>query len=748
MEGDQKLIHFPDIFRLNDWSRRKFTIFSFSIILAYYGSIVTAKYFFDISPLPQLLGFITFYFLPGFAIMRILGIHNLESKNSIVVAIGLSISYIMIIGLVLNFLFLYYKTKLFDFTILTALATLLIIKIIIISEVMNKNNSNKNNNKYYNPLLKINNKEVIQIMYLIILPIISFLGCITFDLLSMEFFLLILFILILLIPILVVFNKLNQKYYPAAVISVSLSLAIYGSLSYPNLFFDAGWEYYFSNLIKNIGYWDPNFVSDRTNSLPYITIHIPIISIVLNLNLHLIYKILLPVIHSLSALVIYSIIEKVTSDKKISLFATLIITFIPAYYTWFTATARQGGGFLFFLLLIYLIFEQRLNWLQRQILFVFFTISLVFSHYGTSYLILSIFIVSLVIQKIFKETKVLKTSSVIIIMVIVISYYLYLSHSVSFKAILKFVDNFIQLLSLGLFTQKSPLVYAYSYSWPISVKITRDLIAILFIFIIIGIIYNLRYKNIINNNIKKYVVLSLSSIMLYPVFLVAPHFGRDRVLVLHLTFLVIYFFMGVNVIIKGVIKKLIIILKILKINNLPKYFEPSKMINIFVVIYIILLFSFSSGLVSLFIPNDYSPLVFINKNKIGSIEDPYFLRALYRTYAKYSEITSGIWLSNHWVDSVRIYVEKSGKAGELPLLPYLYLNRTGISPFVETIMIMSNFEENSYLYMRYFNHKLKITFSEDATKIFEINNIILINKTNKIYDNNNSCIYYVTVRIT
>jgi len=94
-------VRIPDIFRLNDWGIRKFILIVLSTLIAYNAIFLADKFLFKIPILPQLLGFVILT-IPGFIILRILKVHDVDRTQNFLLAVGLSLSFIMIYGLFLN----------------------------------------------------------------------------------------------------------------------------------------------------------------------------------------------------------------------------------------------------------------------------------------------------------------------------------------------------------------------------------------------------------------------------------------------------------------------------------------------------------------------------------------------------------------------------------------------------------------------------------------------------------------------
>ena len=88
---------------MHDWEIKRCLGLSLAILLATLGLIGLAGLGFDIPFLRQVVGFVLLAFIPGVLILRILKIHNVGMIESLLYSVGLSITFIMLSGLFMNF---------------------------------------------------------------------------------------------------------------------------------------------------------------------------------------------------------------------------------------------------------------------------------------------------------------------------------------------------------------------------------------------------------------------------------------------------------------------------------------------------------------------------------------------------------------------------------------------------------------------------------------------------------------------
>ena len=75
-----------------------------AILVAMAGLVGLASLGLDIPALRQGVGFIFLTFLPGILTLRILRIHNINTAESVVYSVGISVAFVMFTGVLVNFL--------------------------------------------------------------------------------------------------------------------------------------------------------------------------------------------------------------------------------------------------------------------------------------------------------------------------------------------------------------------------------------------------------------------------------------------------------------------------------------------------------------------------------------------------------------------------------------------------------------------------------------------------------------------
>jgi uncharacterized membrane protein len=119
---------------------------------------------------------------------------------------------------------------------------------------------------------------------------------------------------------------------------------------------------------------------------------------VLNLEPEHLFKILYPVLFSLSPLVVYAI-----ARKYIGGFYAFLVSFFfisQSLFFWTATLARVNLALLFFLLAIMVLFHSNITELSKRTFFIIFAASTIASHYSTSYIFLFILLLTWLVMEI------------------------------------------------------------------------------------------------------------------------------------------------------------------------------------------------------------------------------------------------------------------------------------------------------------------------------------------------------------
>ncbi len=190
---------------------------------------------------------------------------------------------------------------------------------------------------------------------------------------------------------------------PTALFFMALSLLLMTSLR--------GWyitghdiqsEFKVFELAKNAGIWSIAAFRDPYNACLSITILPTVFFNLLKVPDQYIYKFFFQIFFAFCPVLVYLIGRHWTSHR-ISLLGTIYFIAFPTFFTDMPFLIRQEVAFLFYGLMLYIIFEHKLDLSIRRWLFVLMGIGVVLSHYSTTYTILLVFGLAVISRPIFSK---------------------------------------------------------------------------------------------------------------------------------------------------------------------------------------------------------------------------------------------------------------------------------------------------------------------------------------------------------
>lgn len=207
--------------------------------------------------------------------------------------------------------------------------------------------------------------------------------------------------------LLIIFSKrVSQSLFPSSLYFIGVSLLLMTSLRSQFIAgYDVQWEYYVFQLTKIHHLWNIDFYKNAYNACLSITILPTIFSDFLNFNDMYIYKIVFQILFAFCPVIIYLFLKKYTTSICAFIAAFYFISF-PTFFNDMPALTRQEIGFIFFSLLVYVTFSLTLPKYFRSILFLILGFSVIISHYSTNYVLLFIFLFAYFAKKILSIPKI------------------------------------------------------------------------------------------------------------------------------------------------------------------------------------------------------------------------------------------------------------------------------------------------------------------------------------------------------
>ncbi|ABO35607.1 membrane protein-like protein [Methanococcus maripaludis C5] len=389
-------------FKLQNWEYKKFLILIMGLQISFLGILGLNSLGTETSIVRPLLGFIYLAFIPGYILLRIFQMQNIESFKSIIYATGLSIFFDMLIGLLINILYPIYGITNVPFSEFSVLLSIFLFTNILLclSSLISRFAPEKP------PYLEIYDLRIPLLCS--ILPIISYIGSYLSNYFENN-----LLLLLLIIGILAIISKLSllkniKNGNEILLFSIALSLLMMTSLSggeYIRIYDGEG-------IVPNVVIEKELFDFDHNNNCYSVLgngILTPMLINFLSVDIVVIYKYFFIFLLSLIPVSIYYMIKSLEifkNSREIFFSAFLFMTLSPFLNT--MPFLKKQGLAMFFLALFFLtFFENKILIKNKIILTCIFLISIIWSHYGVAALTLGIILIStlpiLIIGLIYKD---------------------------------------------------------------------------------------------------------------------------------------------------------------------------------------------------------------------------------------------------------------------------------------------------------------------------------------------------------
>jgi len=365
--------------------------------------VINALIVFDVDfiYLRQILGFLFLIAVPGLVLMLCFKIRDIGFWEYLVYTVGLSISFIMFAGLIVNWtlpLLNITDKPLSLFPILICFDIFLIILGVVAFY----------RNKDFKPkpftLPKLDTTNNIFFIIPMFFPVLAILGAFLLNNNGPNILTMIMLggIAVYVLFLTIYRKQLNKNIWPWALWMIGLSLLMSGWMrGWFVTGTDTSLEYWIFELTYKNSFWNIFNFYNYYDGMLSLTILPTILSHFMKINNQFIFKLIIPLIFSTISIIIYLISRKILSPL-FCFFSVLFFLLMPDFLTWYAIPIRQEIAFLFFGLISLSLFTKKLKLKSKKILFVIFGGSMIVSHYSTAYIALAIFILSYLITLIYK----------------------------------------------------------------------------------------------------------------------------------------------------------------------------------------------------------------------------------------------------------------------------------------------------------------------------------------------------------
>jgi uncharacterized membrane protein len=555
----------PDITKLYRWPTADFAVVILSALMAFLVFSLMNKYMFPVPILPQIFGFIILTFVPGFIIFRILNIYEINRPLNIILIVGLSITFITFIGFVLNEIGLIFDYRTITFNHLFISIILLLSALCFLCIFLDKGS-------YGIEYIDVN---LLQLNILVLVPTVAIMGSFLLNNFQSNKISIITILIISMLPFLYAY----RKYHIPIIWSAAVSILLLSHLVSSHLWsWDIHYQFYYANLIMERNFWDPN-LSSSSNSLISIILLAPIYSILLDLDLIWVYKIIYPILFSLVPIGIYIIVRDQSDDDIVAFFSSFIFIF---YYGFFKDMVDKQ--FIAELFLILALTIMTIHNPKTKILAIAFVFMMIVSHYVVSYIVLFSLFIVLTIAFILRIHKDISIRFLGLAIIFFLGWFTYVSQAEVLEHIIyTFKDIEIGSLFTG---DRSGVGYLYLSSPSLVWTAYKGINALILIFIYLGLtkffMSSIKSPEIFKSRSLVFMAVPFSIFLFIQAF-AAFNLGFDRALQIALVILSPFFVFGFMFIINSIDRLHSIHLR----NN--KY--------VFLSIFLCVLFLFDSGLI-------------------------------------------------------------------------------------------------------------------------------------------------------
>ncbi len=406
--------------------------FLFALGIAVFQLLVNATIALDIPVARQVLGFVDLTLLPGIILLTISDIYGLDSVEKLLFSIGLSIAFVMFLGLVVSQIGL----AVISSSVLSTPSLLLVINSVFLVFCVYGYFFIKDG-------LWRRRKPVFSFSWVLLgsLPVLAILGS-TFVNLNGNSGILLIVMLIIALMILVTSNRSGTN-PPLVLFVVTIALLLHTSLISNYLVgFDVHRAYHVFAITQSNSGWVPSInetgpYAPRLNQMLSATVLPTIYSNILNLEGILIFKTVYPLIFALVPVGLFQIYQKYMQRKEAILAAFFILCDIT-FFAEMPGLPTQMIAESFLVLSLVVILHEKVSAAAKLVLLTIFGAGIVVSHYGTSYVFMFILLIgwSILYFSEKKKNAKIKSTHVILYFTMVFSWYIYTSQSASFVFVL------------------------------------------------------------------------------------------------------------------------------------------------------------------------------------------------------------------------------------------------------------------------------------------------------------------------
>jgi uncharacterized membrane protein len=399
--------------------------------------------FLDVPVARQVIGFVYLTFVPGITMIKLLKMKMNGVVETLVFAAGLSVAFLMLIGLFvnqLNPLFGIQKPLSLTFLLPAINTFVLICAVTAYLRGENERDQSRSSFRVKNPLI---------VLLLVCIPPLSIAGAIASGAYGDNRILLFtLMITAATFTVTVVSRRaISSKLYSLVVLVIAFSLVYHAALVSDKLVHfgsDVPGEVFVQKIVERNSYWNPKGPHPesesvgRSHAMLGVTLFPTIYDILLNLDSILVFKLLYPFLLALVPLGLYLLWKNFMSEK-FAFVSTFLFMSFQTFYGELLGLNKQILAELFLVLLLIVLLCKDKDKLARNICLILFSFGLVVSHYGLAEIFIFFAAFALIFLLIRRQpSKRISATFVLFFFVLMFAWYIFTSSSTVFDAFLSF----------------------------------------------------------------------------------------------------------------------------------------------------------------------------------------------------------------------------------------------------------------------------------------------------------------------
>jgi uncharacterized membrane protein len=370
----------------------------------------------DIPLLRPIFGFLCFTIIPGLLILHILKLNKIEFIKKFVLSGGLSIAFLTFAGLLVNS---FYPRILKPLSLPSLLISFNIILIVFALIAYKRNKNDYDIKDVFNFKLDLKDKLTSPLLFPILFPFMAVLGTYLMNMQGNNIILLVMLFLIITYVILITLlhKGIPNQTYPMAILMISISLLLMLPLRSNHIDTqDINLEYFFFQQALLNQHWDVSKLLHCYNACLSVGILPTIYQLLLNMNGEYIYKIIYNLIFAVTPLCLYVLFKRYIGELYAFL-SSLFFVFQYRYVNMMYMLPRVEIALFSFALTMMIFFDDKIDKLNKKILFIIFLFGVTTFHYSTAYIFFIVLFMSWLIAEIPRKRPTLQKNVTITMLV-------------------------------------------------------------------------------------------------------------------------------------------------------------------------------------------------------------------------------------------------------------------------------------------------------------------------------------------